>query len=203
MQARGGHCRQVCFNVKSCRPTCSRHQQQEVLTRSRGAGQWQDNGGLAGQCPCQCALTGQPWAGVVRHRANGWSDPRACPVHGCHCLCRMLRDDDSLQLAGFHFTRAHLNAMPDPEEAHARRGAPWTFDAQRFVAAIQQIRASGMLEGHCRTCSCKALFTEYPGVSLRPGRLLQARATSHPSIMQGVTLWRMISQSACSTGWSL
>ena len=44
---------------------------------------------------------------------------------------------------GFHFTRRQLDGMPDPAEAHARRGAPWTFDADAFVSAIRHIRAAG------------------------------------------------------------
>lgn len=46
-------------------------------------------------------------------------------------------------LPGFHYTRKQLDAMPDPEEAHRRRGASWTFDAERFVAAIREIRTAG------------------------------------------------------------
>ncbi|KAL7926080.1 P-loop containing nucleoside triphosphate hydrolase protein [Trichoderma austrokoningii] len=41
---------------------------------------------------------------------------------------------------GFHLTRAQLSAMPDPVTAHARRGAPYTFDAQKFRALVQLLR---------------------------------------------------------------
>lgn len=41
---------------------------------------------------------------------------------------------------GFHFTRAALSAMPDPSNAHARRGAAFTFDAAKFLALIQRLR---------------------------------------------------------------
>lgn len=41
---------------------------------------------------------------------------------------------------GFHYYRAQLDAMPDPALAHARRGAPFTFDAAAFVAAVQRLR---------------------------------------------------------------
>jgi pantothenate kinase len=30
-----------------------------------------------------------------------------------------------------------------PQEAHARRGAPWTFDAEAFVAAVRRISEAG------------------------------------------------------------
>jgi pantothenate kinase len=42
---------------------------------------------------------------------------------------------------GFHLTRAALSAMPDPDNAHARRGAAFTFDATKFLALIRQLRA--------------------------------------------------------------
>ncbi|PON28169.1 hypothetical protein TGAM01_v202663 [Trichoderma gamsii] len=41
---------------------------------------------------------------------------------------------------GFHLTRAELSAMPDPVTAHARRGAPYTFDAQKFHTLVQSLR---------------------------------------------------------------
>eukprot|EP00775_Hariotina_reticulata_P004486 gene4487-4740_t len=44
---------------------------------------------------------------------------------------------------GFHYYKRQLDQMEDPKEAHARRGAPWTFDAAAFVAAVQQIKQHG------------------------------------------------------------
>lgn len=42
---------------------------------------------------------------------------------------------------GFHYSRATLSAMPDPENAHARRGAAFTFDAAKFLTLIRALRA--------------------------------------------------------------
>lgn len=42
---------------------------------------------------------------------------------------------------GFHLTRAALSAMPDPEEAHARRGAAFTFDAGKYLNLVRELRA--------------------------------------------------------------
>ncbi|QUC16154.1 uncharacterized protein UV8b_00395 [Ustilaginoidea virens] len=47
----------------------------------------------------------------------------------------------SVPMDGFHLTRAALSAMPDPEAAHARRGAAFTFDAGGFLALMQKLRA--------------------------------------------------------------
>ncbi|ANB15095.1 Yfh7p [Sugiyamaella lignohabitans] len=43
---------------------------------------------------------------------------------------------------GFHLTRAQLDAMDDPEEAHRRRGAPFTFDADGVVSLVKKLHQS-------------------------------------------------------------
>ncbi|KAJ2582171.1 hypothetical protein GGF44_000261 [Coemansia sp. RSA 1694] len=45
---------------------------------------------------------------------------------------------------GFHLPRALLLEMEDPEQAMRRRGAPWTFDADGFVATVHSIRHSNI-----------------------------------------------------------
>jgi len=44
---------------------------------------------------------------------------------------------------GFHLYRWQLDRMDDPEEAHARRGAHWTFDAEAFVRCLESLRDGG------------------------------------------------------------
>lgn len=44
-----------------------------------------------------------------------------------------------LPMDGFHLTRATLEAMPNREEAIARRGAQWTFDSQGVVELIRRL----------------------------------------------------------------
>ncbi|CUS14629.1 unnamed protein product [Tuber aestivum] len=46
-----------------------------------------------------------------------------------------------IPMDGYHLTRATLSAMPDPIEAHARRGAPFTFDPVSLKLLIQQVKA--------------------------------------------------------------
>jgi pantothenate kinase len=43
-------------------------------------------------------------------------------------------------LDGYHLTRAQLAALPNPEEAAFRRGAPFTFDGEKYVALVQKLR---------------------------------------------------------------
>jgi len=45
-----------------------------------------------------------------------------------------------LPMDGFHFYRAQLDEFPDPVEAHARRGAPHTFDAEKFVLLVESLK---------------------------------------------------------------
>jgi pantothenate kinase len=44
---------------------------------------------------------------------------------------------------GFHYYRRQLDAMPNPGEAHARRGAHWTFDADAYLHCLETIRKAG------------------------------------------------------------
>lgn len=41
--------------------------------------------------------------------------------------------------AGFHLYRSELDAMPDPQNAHARRGAAFTFNAPKFVERMRSL----------------------------------------------------------------
>ncbi|GJD07728.1 Putative uridine kinase [Galdieria sulphuraria] len=43
---------------------------------------------------------------------------------------------------GFHYPKRSLDEMERPAEAHARRGAPWTFDSHGFVQTIEKLRRS-------------------------------------------------------------
>ncbi|KAG6108960.1 hypothetical protein E4U13_006180 [Claviceps humidiphila] len=48
----------------------------------------------------------------------------------------------SIPMDGFHLPRQVLSAMPDPTEAHARRGAPFTFDVPMLISLIHKLRQS-------------------------------------------------------------
>lgn len=41
---------------------------------------------------------------------------------------------------GYHLSRAQLSAMQDPDTAHARRGAAFTFDAPAFLTLVKKLR---------------------------------------------------------------
>merc|ERR1711991_377228 len=37
---------------------------------------------------------------------------------------------------GFHYTRKELDSFPDPENAHLRRGAHFTFNSKLFIEKL-------------------------------------------------------------------
>ncbi|KAF1983053.1 P-loop containing nucleoside triphosphate hydrolase protein [Aulographum hederae CBS 113979] len=43
-------------------------------------------------------------------------------------------------LDGYHLSRAQLDKMPNPKEAHFRRGADFTFDGDGFLHLVKQLR---------------------------------------------------------------
>ena len=59
--------------------------------------------------------------------------------------------------AGYHYTRAQLDQFPDPDEAHARRGAYWTFDGTAFVSKMQELHAKGV----CLRCAASTSLLPY------------------------------------------
>eukprot|EP00123_Amoebidium_parasiticum_P014134 comp22351_c0_seq1/m.33271 comp22351_c0_seq1/g.33271 ORF comp22351_c0_seq1/g.33271 comp22351_c0_seq1/m.33271 type:complete len:227 (-) comp22351_c0_seq1:703-1383(-) len=56
-------------------------------------------------------------------------DGQGCAVH--------------VPMDGFHYYRHELDRMPDPADAHRRRGAPWTFDSGRMLECLQRLKESG------------------------------------------------------------
>lgn len=46
----------------------------------------------------------------------------------------------ALGMDGFHLTKAELHQMPNPDEAFARRGAPWTFDPAALSHRLKRLR---------------------------------------------------------------
>lgn len=43
---------------------------------------------------------------------------------------------------GFHYPKAYLDKMPNPTEAHNRRGACWTFDSQYLYKKLVEVKNS-------------------------------------------------------------
>ncbi|KAG2621985.1 ATP-dependent kinase-like protein notR' isoform X2 [Panicum virgatum] len=92
-------------------------------------------------------LAGPPGAGkstvaseVVRRVNMLWSQKHA---KGSGALLPTEEIAAMLPMDSFHLYRAQLDAMEDPKEAHARRGAPWTFNPSLFLKCLQTLRTEG------------------------------------------------------------
>ncbi|KAF2127327.1 P-loop containing nucleoside triphosphate hydrolase protein [Dothidotthia symphoricarpi CBS 119687] len=47
-----------------------------------------------------------------------------------------------IPMDGYHLSRVQLDAMPDPANAHARRGAAFTFDGESYLRLVKNLRES-------------------------------------------------------------
>ena len=56
-----------------------------------------------------------------------------------------ISDIHILPMDGYHRYRSELAAMKDPEEAFRRRGAPFTFNDEKYAANMEQLRKTGKL----------------------------------------------------------
>ncbi|XP_064972585.1 putative uridine kinase C227.14 isoform X1 [Musa acuminata AAA Group] len=90
-------------------------------------------------------LAGPPGAGkttlsseVVRRLNNLWSQ-KATGKNSVSPLEFAI----VLPMDGFHLYRSQLDAMENPEEAHARRGAPWTFNPELLLKCLHSLRNEG------------------------------------------------------------
>lgn len=87
-------------------------------------------------------------AAALSDGAQFWLGIAGAPGSGKSTLSRLLleRLGDAaivVPMDGYHFYRSELDAMADPEEAHKRRGAPFTFNAARFVRELSSVRGTG------------------------------------------------------------
>jgi pantothenate kinase len=74
-----------------------------------------------------------------------WIGLAGCPGSGKSTVSQKIKEAmgdkvDVIPMDGYHLYRSELDAMENPQEAHERRGAPFTFNAQKLVdvAGIDQ-----------------------------------------------------------------
>ena len=53
-----------------------------------------------------------------------------------------------IPMDGYHLSRAQLSTLPDPVNAHARRGAEFTFDGTSFLKLVKIVREPLTPESH-------------------------------------------------------
>ena len=77
-----------------------------------------------------------------------WLGIAGAPGSGKSWLSQLLRQSLGnlavvVPMDGYHYYQWKLDQMPDPQEAHKRRGAPFTFDVERFVRELTRARICG------------------------------------------------------------
>lgn len=82
-----------------------------------------------------------------QHNGPLWVGLAGAPGSGKSTLAKaFLRKIDGvcvIPMDGYHLRRAELDRMDDPQNAHLRRGAPFTFDADRFFGDLAGARRLG------------------------------------------------------------
>eukprot|EP00903_Cladosiphon_okamuranus_P016033 g14804.t2 len=94
---------------------------------------------------------GRGSAGGAPQRQQLWVAVAGAPGSGKTTLaaevCKRLQSPElsavCLPMDGYHHYRRELDLLPDPEQAHRRRGAHWTFDGRRFLREVAAARRTG------------------------------------------------------------
>ena len=80
-----------------------------------------------------------------------------------------LRDQvDIIPMDGYHYSCSELNEMENPEQAHERRGAPFTFNSRKLVDDLIEARRTG--SGHVPDFDHKERDPVEGRISLKPGK---------------------------------
>ncbi|MCR9199434.1 MAG: hypothetical protein NXI04_12375 [Planctomycetaceae bacterium] len=84
---------------------------------------------------------------ILESQSTYWLGIAGPPGSGKSTLADLLAEQLSgsviIPMDGYHLYRSELDALDHPAEAHARRGAPFTFNGRRFVEDLQNAKASG------------------------------------------------------------
>ena len=89
------------------------------------------------QVASRLTANAQFWIGLAGAPGSGKSTLAAALSE---CLGEMLC---LIPMDGYHYYRSELDLMDNPQDAHARRGAPFTFNATRFVDTLISSRQRG------------------------------------------------------------
>lgn len=134
-----------------------------------------------------------------------WIAVAGAPGSGKTTLCALVAErlmakgvtTSVVPMDGFHYYRRELDMMPDPTLAHAKRGAHWTFNAERLVSTLKSIRKEGSGLVPVRPCPPRniPLLLQYsfplvlPGLSLC-NRSVRPRTLAHACQLTDSLQWR-------------
>ncbi|GBG30866.1 ATP-dependent kinase YFH7 [Hondaea fermentalgiana] len=103
----------------------------ELAARAKAweAAQTQDSAQTAARRPYLVGVAGVPGAG------------KSTLAMACAAALREELGVDALAVPmdGYHYSKAELDKFEDPEEAHFRRGAAFTFNGPKFLADLQAL----------------------------------------------------------------
>jgi pantothenate kinase len=93
------------------------------------------------------AISGIPGSGKTTLAATVTTRLNALHNEECPGLAQSTSEIAAfIHMDGYHLSRAQLSAMPDPTNAHARRGAAFTFDGDKFLELVKKLREPLMPE---------------------------------------------------------
>ena len=90
----------------------------------------------------------QERASCLSHDSQLWIGIAGAPGSGKSTLAAALQERLKklllvIPMDGYHFFRRELDEMDNPEEAHIRRGSPFTFNSTKFTNDLIEARNSG------------------------------------------------------------
>jgi pantothenate kinase len=106
---------------------------------------------------------------------------------------------DVIPMDGYHFYRSELDAMENPEEAHERRGAPFTFNARKLVEDLTRARRTGS--------GCFPGFDhinrdpEERSICLKPGKKIVIVEGNY--LLLSESPWNLLRRDVFDEGWFL
>ncbi|WP_411825541.1 uridine kinase [Luteolibacter sp. AS25] len=106
---------------------------------------------------------------------------------------------DVIPMDGYHYYRSELDLMEDPIEAHERRGAPFTFNAEKLVEDLTRAHESG--SGLFPGFDHSKCDPEERSVSLAPGKKIVIVEGNY--LLLSESPWNLLLLDVFDEGWFL
>ncbi|CAA6679871.1 MULTISPECIES: AAA family ATPase [unclassified Lentimonas] len=133
-----------------------------------------------------------------------WIGLAGGPGSGKSTVARKIKDAlgdkiDVIPMDGYHFYRSELDAMANPQEAHERRGAPFTFNAQKLVDDLTQAHQTG--SGYFPGFDHSKRDPEEQSVRLEPGKKIVIVEGNY--LLLSDSPWNVLQRDVFDEGWFL
>ena len=104
-----------------------------------------------------------------------------------------------IPMDGYHFYRSELDAMVNPQEAHERRGAPFTFNARKLVDDLMQAHRIG--SGYFPSFDHNNRDPEERSVCLEAGKKIVIVEGNY--LLLSESPWNLLRLNVFDEGWFL